>query len=218
MTQVMARSDFRFELLKERTATVFLALPPDRLDAYRRWLRLMVAQAITAMARSPLRPPSPVLFLLDELAALGRLEPVERAMGLMAGYGMQLWPILQDLHQLRSAYGAHAGSFLANAGVVQVHNVNDHNTALWLSRLLGDTTEPYATDSRGGSRRNWIGDRTASEGTAAHLTRRPLLTPDEVRRLPQEAAVLLEAGRRPVLARRVRYFADPEFQGMAGSD
>ncbi|SMP82292.1 Type IV secretory system Conjugative DNA transfer [Novosphingobium panipatense] len=49
------------------------------------------------MARSPARPERPVLFLLDEFAALGRLEPVERAMGLMAGYGLQLWPILQDI-------------------------------------------------------------------------------------------------------------------------
>ncbi|WP_395442847.1 type IV secretory system conjugative DNA transfer family protein [Caulobacter sp. UC70_42] len=45
-------------------------------------------------------PAAPVLFLLDEFAALGRLEPVERAFGLMAGYGLQLWPILQDMHQL----------------------------------------------------------------------------------------------------------------------
>jgi type IV secretion system protein VirD4 len=27
-------------------------------------------------------------------------------MGLMAGYGVQLWPILQDVHQLRATYGA----------------------------------------------------------------------------------------------------------------
>ncbi|WP_217357179.1 type IV secretory system conjugative DNA transfer family protein [Ruegeria atlantica] len=31
---------------------------------------------------------APALFLLDEFAALGRLEAVERAMGLMAGYPM----------------------------------------------------------------------------------------------------------------------------------
>ena len=79
-------SDFRFADLKERPGTVFLCLPPDRLDAYARWLRLLVSQAVTDMARSPARPDKPVLFLLDEFAALGRLDPVERAMGLMAGY------------------------------------------------------------------------------------------------------------------------------------
>ncbi|MBP8072174.1 MAG: type IV secretory system conjugative DNA transfer family protein, partial [Brevundimonas sp.] len=98
VNQTMARSDFRFADLKEAKATVFLVLPPERLDAYSRWLRLMVAQAIHDLARSPARPAAPVLFLFDEFAALGRLEPVERAFGLMAGYGLQLWPILQDMH------------------------------------------------------------------------------------------------------------------------
>jgi type IV secretion system protein VirD4 len=134
MTAVMARSDFDFAALKEQTATVFLVLPPDRISTYSRWLRLMVSQVMTDLARSPVVPPTPVLFLLDEFAALGRLEPVERAMGLMAGFGVQLWPILQDLHQLRGTYGIHAGTFLANAGLVQVFNVNDIDTAEWVSR------------------------------------------------------------------------------------
>ena len=65
-------SDFRFADLKERPGTVFLCLPPDPLDTYARWLRLLVSQAVTDMARSPARPERPVLFLLDEFAALGR--------------------------------------------------------------------------------------------------------------------------------------------------
>ena len=129
----MARSDLRFADLKETKATVFLVLPPERLDAYSRWLRLMVAQAIHDLARSPARPAAPVLFLLDEFAALGRLEPVERAFGLMAGYGLQLWPILQDMHQLWGAYGKKAGTFVSNAGIVQIFNVADVETASWVS-------------------------------------------------------------------------------------
>jgi type IV secretion system protein VirD4 len=75
MTAVMHRSDFAFAVLKEQTATVFLVLPPDRISTYSRWLRLMVAQAMTELARSSAQPPAPVLFLLDEFAALGRLVP-----------------------------------------------------------------------------------------------------------------------------------------------
>ena len=61
MAAVMARSDFRFAQLKDRTASVFLVLPLDRLGTYSRWPRLMVAQAITDMARSPVQTPAPVL-------------------------------------------------------------------------------------------------------------------------------------------------------------
>jgi len=61
---------------------------PDRIAAYARWLRLMIAQALTDLSRGAALA-RPVLFLLDEFAALGCLDPVERAMGLMAGYGVQ---------------------------------------------------------------------------------------------------------------------------------
>jgi type IV secretion system protein VirD4 len=46
-----------------------------------------------------------VLLLLNEFAALGRLEPVQRAMGLMVAYGLQLWLILQDMRQPKATYG-----------------------------------------------------------------------------------------------------------------
>jgi len=94
MTAVLGRSDFRFADLKRRNISVFLVLPPDRLSTYSRWLRLLVTQSLLDMARDPAKPATPVLYLLDEFAALGHLAPVERAMGLMAGYGVQLWPIL----------------------------------------------------------------------------------------------------------------------------
>jgi hypothetical protein len=60
-------------------------LPPERLDAYSRWSRLIVAQAIHDLARSPARPAAPVLFLLDEFAALGRLEPTDQGPIFAAG-------------------------------------------------------------------------------------------------------------------------------------
>lgn len=52
MTATLGHSDFRFADLKERPASIFLVLPPDRLDTYARWLRLMVAQALTELARA----------------------------------------------------------------------------------------------------------------------------------------------------------------------
>ena len=188
----LERTDVAFADLKHAIGTVFLVLPPDRLDTYARWLRLLIAQALRDIGRSdgsgragdtpsprpalseplggpqgageardapdhphsasgsqsgsrspldePMAPEGPILFLLDEFAALGRLEAVERAMGLMAGYGLQLWPILQDLSQLKALYGPRANTFVANAGVLQTFGVNDLETAEWLSRLLGRET------------------------------------------------------------------------------
>jgi type IV secretion system protein VirD4 len=209
MGAVLSRSDFAFADLKHRTTTIFLVLPPDRLDTYARWLRLMLTAGLTAMAREPSKLREPVLFLLDEFASLGRLPAIERAMGLMAGYGLQLWPILQDIHQLKAIYGPRAGTFLSNAGVLQIFGVNDHETARLVSDLLGNETIQFQTMSR-------ALDATETGITyAPHQTGRQLLTPDEVRGLNSETELLFLAGSRPVLAQKLRYYADREFAGLA---
>jgi type IV secretion system protein VirD4 len=188
IARVLSRSDFHFSDLRHRITSVFLVLPPNRMDAYSRWLRLLVSQALQDIARDaeasvgPQSGPAgaqgdtqrlrtPALFLLDEFAALGRLEAVERAMGLMAGYGLQLWPILQDMSQLRDLYGERAGTFIANAGVQQVFGVNDFETAKWLSQMIGQETAGFQTDSFK------PGDGPSFSN---NLTGRDLLTPDEI--------------------------------------
>ncbi|AYC99605.1 type IV secretory system conjugative DNA transfer family protein [Neorhizobium sp. NCHU2750] len=203
MTAVMARSDFAFADLKRRNATVFLVLPPDRLSTYSRWLRLLITQSLTDMARDATTPHQPVLYLLDEFAALGHLAPVERAMGLMAGYGVQLWPILQDIHQLRAAYGKRAGTFLSNAAVCQVFGVNDVETAELVGKAIGKTDAVYSTQS-------WGDGKTS---TSQHISARDLINPDEIMRLPGDRMILLRQGQRPVWAKKLRYFEDAEFKG-----
>jgi type IV secretion system protein VirD4 len=77
--------------------TVYLVLPADRLDTFSRWLRMMIQQAITVNARNiKQKPDKPILFMLDEVAALGKMPVIPRAYGLMAGYGMMLWSIVQN--------------------------------------------------------------------------------------------------------------------------
>ncbi len=208
MAAVLARSDFRFADLKSRNVSVFLVLPPDRLSTYSRWLRLLVTQSLLEMARTPGRPAVPVLYLLDEFASLGHLAPVERAMGLMAGYGVQLWPILQDVHQLRATYGQRAGTFLSNAGVLQVFGVNDHESARLVSDMLGQSTVVFESMGRA-----LDSEKTGISYGEQHVGR-PLLTPDEVRNMPQNIELLFLAGQRPILAGKLAYYADSEFRGL----
>jgi type IV secretion system protein VirD4 len=207
-----ARSDFQFSALRHDLTSIFLVLPPNRLDAYSRWLRLLVAQALQDIARDAeaaqagaARLKQPALFLLDEFAALGRLEAVERAMGLMAGYGLQLWPILQDMSQLRDLYGARSNTFVANAGVLQTFGVNDFETAKWLSQSMGKETIGYQTES------HRPGDVAT---TTQHIAARDLMTPDEIMQIDPSVQLLRVQGKPVIIARKLRYFADREFDGL----
>jgi type IV secretion system protein VirD4 len=137
----MSRSDFWFEDLKTRKLTVYLVLPADRLDTFHRWLRLMIQQAITVNARNiAYKPEKPILFMLDEVAALGKMSVIPRAYGLMAGYGMMLWSIVQNLSQLEEIYGKGWETFIGNSGVLQYYGSRDCKSADYFSKLAGVTT------------------------------------------------------------------------------
>lgn len=210
MAEVTARSDFDLGQLKRGAVTLYLVLPAERLATHERWLRLMVGLCIATLTRDRTPPLRPVLFVLDEFAALGRMQAIETAMGLLAGYGVQLWPILQDLSQLEDLYPRRWRSFLANAGVVQAFGVNDAGTAEYLSSLLGTRT---VTVRQQGRRANEVEQgRGGSENYAP--TARPLLMPHEILRLPEGKQLVLIQGKPPLLADRVKYYGDAEFTGL----
>ncbi|MBA4013256.1 MAG: conjugal transfer protein TraG [Phenylobacterium sp.] len=216
LRQSLATSDFAFADLRAGGGSVFLVLPPERLATYSRWLRLLVSLALHDLARGGrgANEGRSVLFLLDEFAALGRLEPVERAFALMAGYGVQLWAILQDLHQLRGLYGAQAGTFLSNAEIIQIFNVADIETASWVSKMAGVMTEHYTTAGTSVSQTFHQPFATHGESTSEHFVARPLMTPDEILHMRSDRLLLLRPGKAVLAPWKVRHYADAEFRGL----
>jgi type IV secretory pathway TraG/TraD family ATPase VirD4 len=126
--------DFDLADLKNGKTTVFLVLPPDYLSDHARFLRLFVRCALSVMARS--REGGKCLFMLDEFAALGRIDEIAKnALGLGRGYGVQLWPFLQDLGQLQNLYGeAGLQAFFSNSDAHIFFGVTDDQTLETISR------------------------------------------------------------------------------------
>lgn len=212
MAKALGRSSVDLASLKLGWASVYLILPSDRMDGYARWLRLMIACALLAMARTPGQPRKRVLFLLDEFAHLGRMHPVRRDIGLAGGFGVTFWLVVQDLSQLRGTYGETWATFLANVDVLQAFGVNDWDTADYLSKMTGEATIPV--ESEGRSRGVSHGSRAQHQANAtrnrSELGRR-LLFPDEVRRLPRKRELLFVKGGAPLLVERLNYLTDPEW-------
>ena len=124
------------------------------------------------MARDPAKPAVPVLICWMSSPPSATSPPSSAQWASWPGYGVQLWPILQDVHQLRATYGqARAGTFLSNAGVLQVFGVNDHDSARLVSDLLGQETVVFQTMSRA-----LDSDKSGISYGEQH-TARPLLTP-----------------------------------------
>ena len=214
LADVMNSSSFSFADLKTSRTTVYLVVPPDRLDVCRRWLRLMVASALDALIRTRGLPEHRVLFLLDEFPALGPMPPLERAVSIARGYGGTCWLLAQDLSQLRALYPVSWGSFIANAGVLQAFGTSDLETATYLSAMIGTATARVpgtARSERSGSAA-LVHGRDARSSWSESERARPLLSPDEVCRLSADTALLLMPGTDPLRVTRPDYRHDPEFR------
>ncbi len=120
--------------------TIYVCLPARFIPTHARFLRLVLNLILYRMESQGLTRAvcgHPVLFVLDEFAAIGRLECIEKAAGLMAGFGVKLWPVLQDLGQLKRHYKESYETFLGNAGVLQFFANTDLTTLEWLSKCMG---------------------------------------------------------------------------------
>lgn len=213
MRKVLERSDFALADLKRRKISVFLCLPAGRMATHNRWLRIFINLVIESMERDG-KPPEdhPVLVIMDEFPVLGHLESVEKAAGLIAGFGVRLWPIIQDLSQLKHHYRESWETFMGNAGLLQVFGNSDLTTLKYVSERLGQST--VINISKG----ELSQQQAASGFTGESLSQStvPLMTSEEVGRFfsrQSKAQLLLWSGSNPIAADRVEYFNHPLFRG-----
>jgi type IV secretion system protein VirD4 len=186
----MAKNDIDFATLKERPVTVYLILPAERMRTHSVWLRLVIVSALRALYRpGGLK----TLFMLDEFAQLGHLGPVEDNFALMRGFGIQLWPVLQDLNQLKALYDKKWETFVGNAGIVQAFAPNDLTTAEWMSQRAGDTTVAAAGFNRGDQQSD-AGHGSQAPAFPTTRQRRRLLLPQELMDFRAGSGLLWPAG------------------------
>lgn len=211
----LTHSSFDFGQLKDndKPLSVYLVLPADRLDTHGRWLRLLVSMALTAVSRRKGKPKLSALFILDEFAALGRLGKVEQAFGLMAGFGMRIWAILQDLSQLQDLYQKRWQTFLANAGVFQVFGANDLLTAEYVSRLLGRETLVRISNETHAIRKGGFMQMPSPNyiGANDRQTARELMTPDEVMKMKEYQQIISLSGLPPIQGQKWPYYRNSRF-------
>lgn len=134
-------NEFRFADMKDEIVTVYLILPATHLESHANWLRLIVASALRELLSTPASPKKPpVLFMLDEFSQLGHLPAIANAMNIARSYGVQLWPFIQDLNQLKDIYHDNWENFLGASAALTAFAPRDLFTSDYLSKLSGRKT------------------------------------------------------------------------------
>ncbi len=151
-----------FAQLQREKVSVFIVIPGKLAEDYAPFTRLLLACMFGRIEDNGLPPDGAkldrTLIVLDEFATLGRSDALLKAMPRLPGFGVTIWPFVQDLSQLDTLYGKGWETFTSNAGVLQnFGGSNDKLTPEYFSSKTGSITETTVSDTSqtvgpGGSR------------------------------------------------------------------
>ncbi len=196
----------------KEAVSLYLVIPPSDISRTKPLVRLVLNQIGRRLTERLEGDPGkhsrhPLLMMLDEFPALGRLDFFEAELAFMAGYGIRAFLIAQSLNQISKAYGEN-NAILDNCHVRVAFSSNDERTAKRISDALGTATELRAQRNYAGHRLSpWLSHVMVSRQETA----RPLLTPGEVMQLPPKDELVLVSGMAPIRAKKLRYYEDRNF-------
>ncbi len=200
-----AASDFDLRTFRKQRASVFVGVAQDQLVTLAPLLNLFFQQAVATLSHAlPGEDEThDVLFMIDEFPMLGRMESLAKGLALLAGYKIRIVLITQGLGQLKEIYGPGGQEgILQNCALQVFFASNDDSTTNYVSGRLGTRTVQIKSRSQA---QDW------KTTTSLSYIARPLMAPEEVRRLDPAKAILFKEGSRPVLARKIRYYSDRRF-------
>ena len=207
-----SKNDFLLTDLRRQRMTVYVCIPVNRLADAAVLLNLFYAQLVN-LNTDQLPEDNPdlkhqVLIINDEFTTMGRVEAFSKGIGYMAGFGLRILTVIQSRSQLESKYGKEdARNYTTNHGAEILFAPREQRDADEYSAALGHYTEKQESKGRSSS-----GKSGSSHSTNTSDAKRPVLWPQEFKRIGLKRAVVVVENVRPIMADKICYYKDPVFK------
>lgn len=216
MQSHLQTSAFSLRRAVQDGGSIFVCLPPDEISRFASWLRVIVQTVIDAKMSLGTNQKGPqMLCLLDEFPMLGRFKAIEESAGYMAGFGLKLVPIIQNIGQVQALYNKNWETFLGNAGAIIAFGLNDEASEEYVAKRLGRLLVNETSSSQSaGTSSQFLGaqgqNASLSFNTARH--ERPVRFPNEIHTQGAREtgrAFVIPASGRALTVERIPYTALP---------
>jgi len=197
---VTSTNTIDFEEMIETPTAFFLSIPRKATKRYRPLMACLTQQMFSAWEE---RGTNGIAAYLDEFTNLGYIPGFAEFISTARSLNVGLFMAIQNFSQLNERYGKNdADTIKANAVTHLLLPGAGLEECKYYSERIGDTTVRTETVNRRGS--GLSEEITSSEGEA----RRRLMTPDELRTMPENQMLMLEAKSAPLLLTIKLYFTE----------
>lgn len=214
-------SDFQVRDLMtgEKPVSLYYVVGPGDMERmvpltrlfYALFIRRNAADMEFADGRSAKNYTFPLLMILDEATSLRKMPILQEALGYVAGYGIRMFILVQDISQVEELYGDKQ-TFDSGAETRVSYAPNKIETAEKLARMTGKTT---VTEEKASNSRDVIGIKTGSVSISTDKVSRDLMTADEFMVLNDSDVVIFVKGKPPIYGRKAFYYENPTLLARA---
>ena len=191
------RDSLELEKLGERKQAVFCVIPDSNDNSLNFLVGMLYTQAFQELYyqadkvhTGPL--PVPVRLMFDEFANVALPDGYARLQATMRSRNIMATVILQNISQLKALFKDDWEGIIGNADTLLYLGGNEQSTHEYVSKLLGKETISTTSSSQSKG-------RSGSYSLSTQQTGRELLTPDEVRMLDNNKALVFIRGERPAM-------------------
>ena len=197
----IGKSDFRaLDLVNgDNPVDLYFVIKPKDIDLLAPLVRIMYIQLTNLLMESLSKKNFNIIFLMDELNAYGKMKALVKGLGYYAGFGIKMVGIFQGLDQLNSTYDKQGKEVLNGCQIQVFGRPNDEAAPDYISKTLGKET--IRVKSRNIGLKG--GGNVSEQG-------KDLLSPSEIRLLPDRKAVVITGYKKPLLLDKLYYYEYPE--------
>ncbi|MBW3069622.1 type IV secretory system conjugative DNA transfer family protein [Actinomyces sp. 594] len=199
--KVIADDDLAIDQLGYEPTALFLCIPDAhqtfKFLAAMFWNSLFAKNIYLADHEETGELPVPLHCFLDEFANIGKIPGFPVVISTIRSRGISASVIVQSHTQGKALWRDDWPTIVANCDSILYLGGRDLDTLKWLSALIGEETVTTEDISRThGTTGSWTKSQRA--------TKRALMTPDEIGRMPNDQALLLVRGLKPFKSPKVR--------------
>ena len=209
IAEVTSTDTINFEDIGNKKTAVYV-ISSDTHTAYDFLLTIFFSQMIQQLYNyadlNGGRLKVPVFFILDEFANIGRIPDFDKKISTSRSRGIQFSVILQNLDQLEAVYEKSYETIMGNCDTHVFLGSNSFKTVEYFSKALGEKT--ISRESKGTNKDKHY--HKQGYNYSEQIMARPLMTPDELRRMDNDTCIIFEKGIKPVKADKYYYFTQPK--------
>ena len=151
-----SRSSFDLEELRQGNVSLYIVLPPPRLEAQGRFLRMLIAAIIRLIGERGMAPGKELLMVLDEIGQIGHMPAMETGLTLLRGFSLKMCFVWQSVSQLKSVFKDSEGVLMDNTDVQVYFGTQSFSTGELVSKMLGhESITVESASANEGDNRSW---------------------------------------------------------------